>query len=193
MLDYAIGLRKTPGLLELHGGPARLSIQQQGPALAVRTPPVRLDFSSTPPQLQIDSTQSRADTGYYTYLAFISQNRQHSTQAGAEAVAGIVAAGEAYAAVERGDKAILTQDTGPEPAPDWELAFKPLTPPSISYTPGHLQRSIGDRDPDIQVSSRPPIIEIQAVPTRVSYTPSTLRIFLRPVTGTLGDLLDLSA
>lgn len=193
LLDYAIGLRTTRGQLGVDSGPARMSVQQRPAQLAISSSGPQLSVQTSRGQLSVDSTRPRAELGYYTYYGLLDNARQESDSAAAAGIARIVAWGEAYKRVERDPTAVLTQGTGPEPSPDWEIAMKPLTPPEIRYTPGELRRQLAPAPPQIQVSPQPPIIEIEAVAPRISYAPGGLRVYLRPVGGNLGDLLDLPA
>lgn len=193
LLDRAIALRSSPGQLSVESSPARLSVQQRPPQLSASSSPPRLEVQSTPPRLEVDSTRPRAELGYLNYYAFLDDANSEGRRQAAAGIARRVDWGEAYKQVERDPQAILTQGTGPEPMRDWELAVKPRTPPSIRFTPGELRRQFSPVPAQIQVSPQPPIIEIEAVAPRISYRTGSLQIYLRPVAGNLGDLLDLSA
>jgi hypothetical protein len=144
-------------------------------------------------RLEVDSTRPRAELGYYTYYGLLDNAVEEGIRAASSGIARRVDWGNAYKRVERDPQAILTQGTGPEPLPDWELAFKPRTPPSIRFTPGELRRQFSAIPSKIQISAQQPIIEIEAVAPRFSYLPGSLKVYLRPIAGNLGDLLDLSA
>lgn len=118
-----------------------LSLYSGSPIGSVHGPPTaRVSISTTPGQLSIDSTQARREIGY-RYLTELAYDRAaFSRQQAERGVADIVSKGDILAVPLPGSNPI------PELAfermllslrdVEFQLAFVPMTPPSIRFTPG---------------------------------------------------------
>jgi hypothetical protein len=128
-------------------GPAsgwrKFALHSGSPIGPVHGPPTaRVSINTTPGQLSIDSTQARREIGY-RYLTELAYDRAaFSRQQAERGVADIVSAGDTLA-VPRPGSIPIPQLAFERMLLDlrdleFQLAFVPLTPPSISFTPGRV-------------------------------------------------------
>lgn len=117
-----------------------------GAAASGQAFPGRISTSRTPGRLSIDSTQPRQEMGYYSYMAFVSENTRIALRQVTKGIADTVATGDKLMRIEDGGNPLrsLARERASVRDNDTQvvLAFIPLSPPAISYTPGTLSIDI---------------------------------------------------
>lgn len=102
-------------------------------------PTAQVSINTTPAQLSIDSTQARAEIGYRHLTELAYDRAAFSQQQSERGVADIVSVGDTLSMPVPGsnpipelafERMLLSQRDL-----EFQLAFVPLTPPSISFTP----------------------------------------------------------
>ena len=110
--------------------------------LAKQLFPGRLQLQHSFGTLQIDSTQPRREMGYYGFMEFIQQNTAYTLRQVQRGVADTVAAGDALLRIENGGNVLrsLAMQRGSVREQDTQivLAFIPLSPPAVRFSPGTL-------------------------------------------------------